>query len=408
MSEQPEVEVLADIFEYWFSKCSSWRPMVGEQLMCLLCRESLFGEVSGLRGLAPHSILHELCTQLEGATSLVARELWLACERCTAGERESAACTHDLQAHVLVLDQVGRCSVELTTEVEMLSRARSSWEREYCVRRLDEWLGQSLGWRPSERMISIPGCTRCADHPLRGEATVRRLPHDLRHSLFELLDDVEDEFAEPVAVRGRERVVERGSESGSWTRGMLLSLVVEGALGISALIETVVDEPRARWIVEHRSLTVVDVAREDAIARARPVWEGRLATRFDDLVAQSGELASWRRGEQTEHVYRSPYTLAACPDMHWPSWLLTEILAVATDLRSDQYMATRDSSSDSPGRAMADFDAWLFERIKVLPLLEHRVAREVQARHGENLRRSLGLRMLSEFESTIFDSPRPC
>ncbi|WP_350476615.1 hypothetical protein [Microcella sp.] len=189
---------------------------------------------------------------------------------------------------------------------------------------------------------------------------------------------------------------------------MLLSLVVEGALGISALIETVVDEPRARWIVEHRSLTVVDVAREDAIARARPVWEGRLATRFDDLVAQSGELASWRRGEQTEHVYRSPYTLAACPDMHWPSWLLTEILAVATDLRSDQYMATRDSSSDSPGRAMADFDAWLFERIKVLPLLEHRVAREVQARHGENLRRSLGLRMLSEFESTIFDSPRPC
>lgn len=394
MIERPEVLALAEALESWSVANSRWRPIAGEGILCRECEYSPFVEASGLRGFAPHSVLHALCSSLERATDDVARELWLQCGRCV--ELDEPQCAHALHARVLVLDQLAESRVDLADATEQLHRQTHEWERRYAVRRLDELFERSRAWMPSESMLAPQDCVMCSTHLLRGEAHVRRLPHDLRHELYTLIDDVADEFAD-TAVWGRNTAGECPRPGAlTWARSLMTGLVVDSAPGFRAFLETVIDTARAQWIVDHCPMTVADIAREEALAMARPEWEASLQERLGELVGFAQlDLSPTRSSE----IGRSPYALVACPDLHWPAWLLDGIVSMAFDLR--QVFCSRAAA----GTVVA-FDAWLFERLRSLPLFENRVALAMGARHGDQHRRSMGLRLLAPVDDSIIDDLR--
>jgi hypothetical protein len=146
--------------------------------------------------------------------------------------------------------------------------------------------------------------------------------------------------------------------------------------------------------VDHQPLTIEHVAREVSLATARPAWESYLELKIHEMVldAPTLVLSGWCRN--AEAAYRSPYALAACPHLHWPVALIAELVTIVTDLRWHVCSQSEDAT-------MAVFDAWLFERLQSLPLVEHRLATAVELRHGHEYRRQLGLRLLAPLRDSI-------
>jgi hypothetical protein len=381
VSEHPEVLALAEVFETWHLLNSGWQPTVGESILCRNCDSSLFTDASGLRGLAPHTILHALCTRLEHATDEVAHELWLECQRCDVPG--GSGCAHEVDARVRILDHVALAQRDLISATEVLLRQHRDWERQYAVRRLDEFLDDARSWVPSSSMFSSMECIACAINPLRGEAHVRRLPHDLRHVLYAVVDEIEEEFAEnPMDGRCH------------WARALLRQLVVQSGVGMSAFVENFVDDARAEWIVDHQGITLEDVAREEAVAAVRPEWEALVQRGLQRILDYSTSVEFPRMLSRSGDVGRSPYAMAICPDLHWPAWVIDELVTMALNLR---WNVCRKLS----GAEAAGFDAWLSERLQALTLFEHRLAFSVQRAHGELTRRQSGLRLLAPLTDSI-------
>ncbi len=371
--DSPALDEVADILEYWRALCASRSPAAGDNLLCPACERSMFLEATGLRGIAPHPLLHELLRALTISTWSVESVIRRDCDG-SPDDEDHRDCAHYLAAQVAIYDRVLLVRHKIAGVLDRAPRREGGWEDRYVIRRLDEWIAAVEDWRPERGMLADETCTTCSESPLRGEAAFRRLPHDLRHSLYALVDELVDEFDgySPVVI----------------------GQVMAARSAIDTVIDWHVDSLRAEWIVDHVPLGIADVQRELLVGAEQPEAEAFLNRRLSSVVRNAVSCVRETSFTARDKHLRSPYALAACPDFQWPLWLIRAVVEVAMEVRNEHVVGRHAKDAKR-----ATFDEWLFRRVRNLTLFEHSVAMQLEAAFGPALRRWLGLRLIRPVHS---------
>ena len=403
------VSEMAGIVESWNVRLARWLDGPGEWDLCLSCERSEFAEASGLMGLAPHSLMHGLFEELQRLTELVETELAQSCTTSShhdGSSQDAEMCQHRTEALELVkrdLRDLGRLlAVGVEDRVSRGRRERLGSDSRYVIRSIEQWIGDVQDWVATEHALAPIICGRCLSEARRGESLVVRLPHDLRHELFVLFGEIEDDFE---AVEGMHCDRCKGGSvpprlSGCHHRRRGSALVhrvwLRSRLAVETLLMATIDPRRRAWVVDEQPFGAELWNVELEIASSQPALNLRLWRELASVASDPPRrwVEACPRAED-DSCYRSEFAWAACPTMHWPHWLLHGVVEKVLSLRAEVLLERLHEVDDAESTTvlMLDFDAWIFPRLHNLDLLEHTAGMAVRASCGDAVRRQMGLRV---------------
>ncbi len=400
---------MADIVEAWNLGLATWLDGPGEWELCNSCVRSVFANASGLIELAPHSLVHALFKDLQRLTDSVAIELTQTCATTLHDEdssRDDKSCRHRTESLELVTrdlrDLAQLLAAGVDDRVSKSRRERLGSGDRYVIRSIEQWIRDAQDWVATEHALAPAICGRCLSDPRRGESLIVRLPHDLRHDLLALFDEIEDDFEvveevhctrcqggsmPPLFSRCRHR---------QWGSALVHRVWLRSRLAVETLLQQVVDPRRRAWMVDSQPFDAGLVHVESEMASSQPTLNLRLWIELTSLASDPPE--QWAEScSDTEDsaCYRSEFAWAACPTMHWPHWLLHGVVETVLTLRAEVFSERTHAveGDESTTALMLDFDAWIFPRLHNLALLEHTAAMAVKATFGDDVRRQMGLRL---------------